>query len=500
MRRISIRSLLLVTVVIVAGFHFAGRIVFPPYHDSLTIVTMDSTLIIDHDTVNSNSHQSLVSVEAKQQNHDLYHQREKHNPILWMAPFFDGSGFGREASTLFLSLSRSHIVAESELWAGITQPSCEHSFESASMPSADYNELLDAHNRKNVKKEGIIVVCHSLPAFWNAPGARWKSCEPCPPRGIKASVKIGRAMVESDRYHADFVRRSNNMDEIWVPSSFSLDVLVASGVNRDKLRIVPIAVNTSLFDPSKVLPLELPMGHLIYGSRGRRGDQSFLMKKSTQQAAAVVGGDALVSSLASSTSVKDEGTRKGSKNLFWIRGGGAKTIKGLPQALEGRPFIFVSTFKWETRKGWDKLVQAYLEEFSHADNVELYILAKSNGIQGTIQEKIYDFVQGSTFGEHYKSDKGRGPTLYVIDTPLSAEDYVRFYRSADCYVIPSRGEGWGMPVTEAMSMGLPVIVTGWSGTADIVNEDVGYLIKYKLVEVRACLVIEDVGYLIKYKS
>jgi hypothetical protein len=26
-----------------------------------------------------------------------------------------------------------------------------------------------------------------------------------------------------------------------------------------------------------------------------------------------------------------------------------------------RPFIFVSTFKWEARKGWDKLVQAYLE-------------------------------------------------------------------------------------------------------------------------------------------
>jgi glycosyltransferase involved in cell wall biosynthesis len=75
----------------------------------------------------------------------------------------------------------------------------------------------------------------------------------------------------------------------------------------------------------------------------------------------------------------------------------------------------------------------------------------------------------------------------VIDSTLSAEDYIRFYRAADCYVIPSRGEGWGMPVTEAMSMSLPVIVTGWSGTADIVNDDVGYLIDYKLTEVKACI-------------
>jgi hypothetical protein len=47
---------------------------------------------------------------------------------------------------------RSHVVDESELWAGITQPSCDHTFENASMPMADYTELLQAHSRKNVKK------------------------------------------------------------------------------------------------------------------------------------------------------------------------------------------------------------------------------------------------------------------------------------------------------------------------------------------------------------
>merc|ERR1712226_214809 len=38
-----------------------------------------------------------------------------------------------------------------------------------------------------------------------------------------------------------------------------------------------------------------------------------------------------------------------------------------------RPFRFLSVFKWEKRKGWDVLLQAYFEEFSEADPVILCI-------------------------------------------------------------------------------------------------------------------------------
>ena len=34
---------------------------------------------------------------------------------------------------------------------------------------------------------------------------------------------------------------------------------------------------------------------------------------------------------------------------------------------------------------------------------------------------------------------------------------------ADAFVLPTRGEGWGLPVMEAMAMALPVIVTNTSG-------------------------------------
>jgi glycosyltransferase involved in cell wall biosynthesis len=36
-------------------------------------------------------------------------------------------------------------------------------------------------------------------------------------------------------------------------------------------------------------------------------------------------------------------------------------------------------------------------------------------------------------------------------------DLPSFYKTMHCLVLPTEGEGWGRPVSEAMAMGLPVI-------------------------------------------
>ncbi len=56
-------------------------------------------------------------------------------------------------------------------------------------------------------------------------------------------------------------------------------------------------------------------------------------------------------------------------------------------------------------------------------------------------------------------------------------------QAADAFVIATRGEGWGMPISEAMAMGLPVVVTNWSGVTAFVDETTGYMVDYDLTEV-----------------
>lgn len=57
--------------------------------------------------------------------------------------------------------------------------------------------------------------------------------------------------------------------------------------------------------------------------------------------------------------------------------------------------------------------------------------------------------------------------LYVSSMPSNfhfidfkqKEDLLRYYKSADVFVLPSRSDVWGLVVNEAMAMGLPIITT-----------------------------------------
>lgn len=66
-----------------------------------------------------------------------------------------------------------------------------------------------------------------------------------------------------------------------------------------------------------------------------------------------------------------------------------------------------------------------------------------------------------------------------LGTVLICTACCRYYASVDAFVLPSRGEGWGRPHVEAMSMGLPIIATNWSGTTEYLDESVGYPIKVR---------------------
>jgi glycosyltransferase involved in cell wall biosynthesis len=126
--------------------------------------------------------------------------------------------------------------------------------------------------------------------------------------------------------------------------------------------------------------------------------------------------------------------------------------------------IFVSVFEWGKRKGWDILLQAYRKAFRPTDPVLLLLKIDA-------REPAVNPIQELAS----KLPAGNSPPVHLIyNQKLPLERLTELYRGTDCFVLPSRGEGWGMPILEAMSCGIPAIATNWSGTTAFLHEANGY--------------------------
>lgn len=75
-----------------------------------------------------------------------------------------------------------------------------------------------------------------------------------------------------------------------------------------------------------------------------------------------------------------------------------------------------------------------------------------------------------TFGSAIKRLAG-DPRIMILVTTLTEPDYAALLAGVDCFVYPSRGEGFGLQPLEAMAVGLPVIAPAYSGLADFIQSD-----------------------------
>ncbi len=147
---------------------------------------------------------------------------------------------------------------------------------------------------------------------------------------------------------------------------------------------------------------------------------------------------------------------------------------GVKERSGDRPFRFLCVAKWETRKGIDVLVKAFSKAFRPDDDVELVMHCHNPYLSGFSMEKTF----------HRFGIRSHAPVIF--SKPVPDPVLVDLYNSCDAFVLPTRGEGWGLPILEAMSCGKPVIVTDYSAPRDFVNTDCGYP-----VEVESMITVFD---------
>jgi len=149
-------------------------------------------------------------------------------------------------------------------------------------------------------------------------------------------------------------------------------------------------------------------------------------------------------------------------------------------------FKFLINAAWFPRKNLRNMITAFQSEFRKGEDVCLILKTMDLGLNKGIKEEIKDIPSDE------KSAK-----VYVKEDVLPAYKLPSLYTMADCFVLPTRGEAWGLPVFEALACGLPVVTTGYGAPNEVLRDKKGkplpgvHFVDYKEVMARSPYVYLD---------
>jgi GT2 family glycosyltransferase/glycosyltransferase involved in cell wall biosynthesis len=139
-------------------------------------------------------------------------------------------------------------------------------------------------------------------------------------------------------------------------------------------------------------------------------------------------------------------------------------------------FVFLALFEWGERKEPSLLLRAFNDEFAAHEPVRLLckVINRDPGVR--LKEEI----------RRLRLRAAGGKVSYLFNLEFPHYQLGALYRSADAFVSVSHGEGWNMPLMEAMACGLPTIATDWGAHQEFVHAGNAFPLRVrKLVPARA---------------
>lgn len=128
-------------------------------------------------------------------------------------------------------------------------------------------------------------------------------------------------------------------------------------------------------------------------------------------------------------------------------------------------FNFLTVNQWGPRKNIEGLISAFIDEFR---DEEVGLVVKTNKAADSQMDKNVVHTQMQQLIESKGPHKCK---VYVVHGTLSEQEMHGLYRhpKVKAFVTATHGEGFGLPVFEAVNEELPVIATNWSGHLDFLN-------------------------------
>ncbi len=133
-------------------------------------------------------------------------------------------------------------------------------------------------------------------------------------------------------------------------------------------------------------------------------------------------------------------------------------VKSILRLKSSEKTVFLSVGAMTRNKGMDVLLSAFGRLIREKPECCLLLLKGLDTLYSSVNY-LRDVVRSNDLPEN---------SIKYVGGVYSSEEMNVLYNIADLYVSPYRAEGFNMPVLEAMSVGLPIIVSGGGSTDDFV--------------------------------